>query len=99
MALAATQRRDFLRHTLTGLVIAAAGMPLSACGTAPSGARTDQEPTTTPTPTRRRRILLAYFSRPGENYWNGGRREPHRGKNPGLARANNERLGSRRPHN
>jgi flavodoxin len=93
MALGATQRRDFLRYTLAGLVVAAAGVPLSACGaTSPSGARPDQEPTTPSTPTRRRRILLAYFSRAGENYWNGGRRNLDVGNTQVLARAISDRL-------
>jgi flavodoxin len=39
-----------------------------------------------------RRILLAYFSRPGENWWNGGRRNLEVGNTEVLARAIGERL-------
>jgi hypothetical protein len=37
-------------------------------------------------------ILLAYFSRPGENYWNGGRRHLKVGNTEVLARAISGRL-------
>jgi flavodoxin len=37
-------------------------------------------------------ILLAYFSRPGENYWNGGRRNLEVGNTEVLARAISARL-------
>jgi hypothetical protein len=40
----------------------------------------------------RSRILLAYFSRPGENYWNGGRRNLKIGNTEVLARAIGARL-------
>ncbi len=52
------QRRAFLRLAPAGV----AGVSLNACG---AGSPRDAGPG---------RILLAYFSRPGENYWNGGRR-------------------------
>ena len=38
------------------------------------------------------RILLAYFSRPGENYWNGGRRDLEVGNTEVLARKIRARL-------
>jgi flavodoxin len=38
------------------------------------------------------RILFAYFSRPGENYWNGGRRNLKDGNTEVLARAISARL-------
>jgi flavodoxin len=83
-------RRTFLRLGLGG---AAAGV-LSACGTdTPTTARPD--PTLTPQPARPARagqILLAYFSRPGENYWNGGRRNLKVGNTEVLARAISARL-------
>ena len=62
-------RRSFLRLALAGT----AGVALSACGeTEPSEA----EPTVKPAGTEvaRRSVLLAYFSRAGENYYYGGRR-------------------------
>jgi flavodoxin len=37
------------------------------------------------TPPRTRRTLLAYFSRAGENYWNGGRRDLQTGNTEVLA--------------
>jgi flavodoxin len=83
------------RRTLTrlGLGGAAAGM-LNACGTdTPRTAQPD--PTVTPPPARSDRaeqILLAYFSRPGENYWNGGRRNLKVGNTEVLAQAISARL-------
>ena len=44
-------------------------------------------------PQRGGRILLAYFSRPGENYWYGGRRNLEVGNTEVLARAIRARLG------
>ncbi len=80
-------RRAFLRLGLGG---AAAGV-LSACGgESRRDARAD------PTPPAQAagggRILLAYFSRPGENYWNGGRRNLKVGNTEVLARAISARL-------
>jgi flavodoxin len=83
-------RRTFLRLGLAG---AAAGV-LSACGT--DTRRTARpDPTRAPQPARSdraKRILLAYFSRPGENYWNGGRRDLKVGNTEVLARAISARL-------
>jgi flavodoxin len=73
--MATMQRRSFLRVAFAACAGATVGMPLSACGAgSPSGPRPD--PSQAPGSARalRGRILLAYFSRPGENYWNGGRR-------------------------
>jgi hypothetical protein len=78
------QRRSFLRLALVGIGGVSLGVPLSACGAgSPSDAAPD--PTRGPRPARAGgggRILLAYFSRPGENYWNGGRRDLKVGANP-----------------
>ena len=74
-------RRSFLRLALAG----AAGAALSACGeTEPSEA----EPTVTPggAEVARRSVLLAYFSRAGENYHYGGRRNLTVGNTEMLAR-------------
>ena len=54
-------------------------MPLSACGGRPP-------------PRDGGRILLAYFSRPGENWWNGGRRDLEVGNTEMLAREIRARL-------
>jgi flavodoxin len=74
------RRRDFLRLGLAGIGGAAAGV-LSACG---EGAARPIE--------RGGRVLLAYFSRPGENWWNGGRRFLEVGNTEVLARAISARL-------
>jgi flavodoxin len=58
---------------------AAVGVPLSACG---RGSPSEGGG----------RILLAYFSRPGENYWYGGRRNLRVGNTEVLARMISERL-------
>ena len=87
------RRRTFLRVALAAVAGATVGMPLSACGAgSPSGARPD--PNRAPKSARalRGRILLAYFSRPGENYWNGGRRNLKVGNTEVLARAISARL-------
>ena len=59
------ERRAFLRLTVAGVAGAAAGVPLGACGAG--------SPSPDPGSRRARpgngRILLAFFSRPGENYW------------------------------
>jgi flavodoxin len=64
-------RRQFLLFAAAGV---AGGATLSACGD------TDQ-----PRAETARRVLLAYFSRPGENYWNGGRRDLEIGNTEVLA--------------
>jgi flavodoxin len=69
------RRRAFLRLGLGGVGGAAVGV-LGACGAqSPRDATPDRA--RNPRPAQAPgggRILLAYFSRPGENYWNGGRR-------------------------
>ena len=78
------RRRSFLRLALAGVGGAAVGAPLSACGASsprslrPAGADN--------------RILLAYFSRPGENYFNGGRRSLEVGNTEVLAQSISARL-------
>ena len=75
------QRRAFL----AGVAGAAVGVPLSACGArSPSDAGPD--------PPRCGRILLAYFSRAGENYWYGGQRNLAVGNTEVLARIISARL-------
>ena len=80
------QRRSFLRLALAGVGGAAVGVPLSACGA-------ESAPDARPAGADGRgRILLAYFSRPGENYWNGGRRDLEVGNTEVLARTISARL-------
>jgi flavodoxin len=85
------QRRAFLRVALAGVGGAAVGV-WSACG-AGSGRDTPPDPAREPRPGQAgSRILLAYFSRPGENYWNGGRRNLEVGNTEVLARIIRARL-------
>src|SRR4051795_4206428 len=89
------QRRSFLRLTLSSVATATLAGPLSACGAEP--ARNDRAATDAarePRPDRRgrNRILLGYFSRRGENYWNGGRRDLEIGNTEVLARLISARL-------
>jgi flavodoxin len=87
------QRRAFLRRALAGVAGAAVGVPLSACGAgSPSDARPGPDPGSRPAQAEDGRILLAYFSRPGENYWNGGRRNLKVGNTEVLARTISARL-------
>ena len=73
-----------------GVGSAAVGV-LSACGgESRRDARAD--PTQPAQAAGGGRILLAYFSRPGENYWNGGRRNLKDGNTEVLARAISARL-------
>ena len=86
------QRRSFLRLALAGLGGAAVAVPLSACGAGSvPDARLDSTRGPRPAPSRGR-IVLAYFSRPGENDWNGGRRNLKVGNTEVLARAISARL-------
>ena len=87
------RRRAFLRLGLAGVGGAAVGV-LSACGAdtlrdAPTNAPRSPQPAQAEGGGR---ILLAYFSRPGENYWNGGRRNLKVGNTELLARAISARL-------
>jgi flavodoxin len=66
-------RRDFLR---TGLLLTATAVSLTACTPTPTEETmesTTPTPDATLTPTTGNRVLLAYFSRPGENYYYGDR--------------------------
>ncbi|WP_285474120.1 flavodoxin [Actinoplanes sp. NBRC 101535] len=79
-------RRTLLRVALFGAAGTASGTVLSACSDAPAATPAPasapaQPPVTSAsrgaaarTPSSGGRVLLAYFSRAGENYFNGGRR-------------------------
>ena len=87
------RRRRFLRFAATGVAGAAVGVPLTGCGAnSPSDAGPEPDPDGRPSAAGGRRILLAYFSRAGENYWNGGRRNLRVGNTEVLAEAIAERL-------
>jgi flavodoxin len=88
------QRRSFLRVALAGLGGAAVGVPMSACGTrSSSDPQSNPDRGSQPSQSDGGRILLACFSRPGENYWNGGRRNLEVGNTEVLARKISARLG------
>jgi flavodoxin len=87
------QRRSFLRLALSGVVGATVGVPVSACGAGSSSeGRPDPDRGSRPAEAGGGRILLAYFSRPGENYWYGGRRNLKVGNTEVLARMISARL-------
>lgn len=75
-------RRDVLRLGLAGL----AGAAMTACGSSPSAdERRDRPAARQHGDDDSKRILLAYFSRPGKNYWYGGRRDLRVGNTEVLA--------------
>ena len=90
------QQRPSRRAVLRGGILLGAGTwigtTLTACSTSDNPSTTPG-PTTTTTPTEGAttagsptRTLLAYFSRPGENYYYGGRRDLEVGNTEVLAR-------------
>lgn len=66
-------RRQLLRTAAAGTISAATAGLLAACTTPDRESRTVTTPTT-PARSDSAATLLVYFSRAGENYWNGGRR-------------------------
>jgi flavodoxin len=87
-------RRSFLSLALAGFAGTAIGAAMSACGrTSPTEPRNSDQGRAQDQGGGSSRILLAYFSRPGENYWNGGRRNLEVGNTEVLARAISARLG------
>ena len=73
MPLQQPTRRQLLRTAAAGAISAAAAGLLAACTTPESQSRPVTAPATL-APSGPASTLLVYFSRPGENYWNGGRR-------------------------
>lgn len=84
-------RRTVLRHVGTLLLAAMAG-----CSPPPLSTPADEQPQTATAPApgsdRKPRALLAYFSRPGENYHYGGRRNLEVGNTEVVARLIADRL-------
>jgi flavodoxin len=78
---AALKRRDVLRLGLAAL----AGAAMTAYGSSPSAEERSDRPAPQRGDDDSKRILLAYFSRPGENYWYGGRRDLRVGNTEVLA--------------
>lgn len=70
----AVRRRSLLRLTSLGAVGALAGSTLNGCAGNPSSQPTaSPAPGDSAAPSHQARVLLAYFSRAGWNYHNGGR--------------------------
>jgi flavodoxin len=79
-------RRRFLALAATGVAGAMVSVPLSACGdSSPDDARPEAQSRERPAPAAGGTVLLAYFSRARENYWNGGRRNLRVGNTELLA--------------
>ena len=83
-------RRSVLRSAVTGLGAAVITTATSACAPGDQGAPTPAQgsarpETTLGTPRQNRRVLLAYFSRAGENYYYGGRTDLDFGNTEVLA--------------
>jgi flavodoxin len=67
-------RRWFLRAALVGATGVALGMPMSGCSQSlPRGARHEFQSGSVRSSLASNKILVAYFSRAGENYYYGGR--------------------------
>jgi flavodoxin len=66
-----TTRRTLLKGALLGAAGAAIGAAVSGCTTSE---RSESTPVGSRPSPNGGTVLLAYFSRAGENYWNGGRR-------------------------
>ncbi len=100
MTAAAVSRRDLLRVAVTGAAVLVAA---SCAGSGGSGARVERTGPGAPGPTTAPRpgavspteggVLLAYFSRPGENYWYRARRDIEVGNTEVLATMIADRTG------
>jgi flavodoxin len=91
-------RRTLLTAGLAGIAAVAAG--LTGCSTGPrppdsltSGGSSDMAPSPEPSSTRDPRVLLVYFSRAGENYYYGERRNLEVGNTAVLAGLISDRIG------
>lgn len=92
MTAAHLNRRDVLHMALAGTAALTLGSCAELQPTVPPTPAVSTEPTamsTTPRPD----VLLIYFSRAGENYWEGGRRDLEVGNTERLARMITERIG------
>jgi flavodoxin len=87
-------RRSFLRGALAGIAGVVIGAQISGCSDS-SPRRVDDEPEHAPAqPTSTgSKVLLAYFSRPGENYYYGGRTHLEVGNTEVLAGMINRLIG------
>ncbi|MER5488916.1 flavodoxin [Streptomyces sp. NPDC002812] len=86
-------RRTLLRGLLAGGAVMTAGTAIGACSASPAPPRpTEIESGPSMSTSSARTVLLAYFSRPGENYYNGGRRDLEVGNTEVLARMIADRI-------
>lgn len=85
-------RRQLLRSAVAGAISAAAAGLLAACTTSESEGRAVTAPAN-PAPSSAAATLLVYFSRPGENYWDGGRRTLDVGNTEILANLIRDQIG------
>ncbi|MGW0583615.1 flavodoxin [Streptomyces sp. NPDC002920] len=87
IASAAPGRRALLRGVLLGGATVMTGVEITGCSPSSGGAAPEstERPAATATAPPGKRVLLAYFSRPGENYHYGGRRDLEVGNTEVLA--------------
>ncbi|PVE11191.1 flavodoxin [Streptomyces scopuliridis] len=90
---AAPGRRTLLRGVFLGGAAVVTGVQITGCSTSPpSGAAPESTERPAATASPGKRVLLAYFSRPGENYYYGGRTNLETGNTEVLARMISERI-------
>jgi flavodoxin len=73
--ISAFDRATLLRQALVGATGALLAGTLAGCGQASTGADRREDTTQASAASRNRKVLIAYFSRAGENYYYGGRRD------------------------
>jgi flavodoxin len=78
-------RRSVLRGTLLGSSVAVLGAGTSCSSADPEQARTEPTPSRSRSSRSASSVLLAFFSRPGENYYYGDRRDLEVGNTKVLA--------------
>jgi flavodoxin len=83
VAMVGFDRATFLGRAAAGATDALLVGALAGCGHASTGA--DRRKESTQRADARRKVLIAYFSRAGENYYYGGRRDLKTGNTEGLA--------------
>lgn len=91
----ALDRRSFLRAAVMAATSAVAGAGLLSCSTAtprPTVTAPTTQPTQAGSTVRRSNVLLAYFSRAGENYHYGGRKTLDVGNTEVLANLISQRI-------
>lgn len=86
-------RRQVLRTAAAGVIGAGAAGLLAACTTLDRESRIVTTPTTPASTASAASTLLVYFSRSGENYWNGGRRTLDVGNTEILAELIRDQIG------